>query len=73
MMMNKFNPKKLLNSKWSAVTVKNKEKHFIVTKVEFNEDDEITHCIIEAIYSNNNYTINWEHLKDSNIWILGWQ
>jgi hypothetical protein len=27
--MNNINPKKLLNSKWTAVTPVNKEKHFM--------------------------------------------
>ena len=31
--MNKVNPKKLLNSKWTAQTPQNKEKHFIVTNI----------------------------------------
>ena len=35
--MNKINPKKLLNSKWTAVKPTNKEKHFLVTEIEFDE------------------------------------
>ena len=30
--MNPLNPKKLLNSKWTAVKPRNKEKHFLVTE-----------------------------------------
>ena len=46
--MNTLNPKKLLNSKWTAVKPSNKGKHFLVTEVEFEEDGVITHCLIEA-------------------------
>jgi hypothetical protein len=30
---NALSPKKLLHSKWTAVEPRNKEKHFLVTKV----------------------------------------
>ncbi|MDH3987431.1 MAG: TIGR02450 family Trp-rich protein, partial [Gammaproteobacteria bacterium] len=33
---NKINPKKLLKSKWTAAEPKNREKHFMVTEVEFD-------------------------------------
>ncbi|MGO1500784.1 MAG: TIGR02450 family Trp-rich protein [Marinobacter sp.] len=39
--MNNFNPKKLLNSKWTAVNPVNKEKHFLVTELEINEEDNV--------------------------------
>jgi hypothetical protein len=31
--LNKINPKKLLNSKWTAVEPKKGERHFMVTEV----------------------------------------
>ncbi len=34
--MNRVHPKALLNSKWTAVSPRAKEKHFIVTEVEFD-------------------------------------
>ena len=40
--MNKLNPKKLLNSKWTAVPAINKEKHFIVIDVEFDDEQRVT-------------------------------
>ncbi|MGF1905691.1 TIGR02450 family Trp-rich protein [Aliivibrio salmonicida] len=46
--MNQINPKKLLNSKLTAVNPIKKEKHFLITKIEF-EDNEVTHCLIEAV------------------------
>jgi tryptophan-rich hypothetical protein len=52
--MNKINPKKLLNSKWTAVTPMNKEKHFLVTGLEFDEDDGVVDCVIEAVMNRSN-------------------
>ncbi len=46
--MNKINPRKLLNSKWTAVNPKNREKHFMVNEVEFDEDESVISCSIET-------------------------
>jgi tryptophan-rich hypothetical protein len=71
--MNKVSPKTLLNSKWTKVKVENKEKHFIITKVTIDEEQRIVECIIEAVISNAEYSINWRDLKDSLLWKIGWQ
>lgn len=42
--MNKINPKKLLHSKWTAVSPVNKEKHFLVTEMEFDEAGQVLLC-----------------------------
>ncbi|HCH4279606.1 TPA: TIGR02450 family Trp-rich protein [Vibrio parahaemolyticus] len=39
--MNKIHPKKLLHSKWTATSPKNKEKHFVVTEMELDEDGNV--------------------------------
>ncbi len=71
--MNKITPKVLVNSKWSRVDIVNKEKHFIVTKVIFNEDQEVIDCVIEAVMTKNEYRINWRDLKSEQLWIIGWK
>lgn len=71
--MNKINPKKLLNSKWTAVIPTNKEKHFMVTGVEFDEEGVVVLCEIEAIMSKRTTPINWRDLEDSASWVLGWK
>lgn len=71
--MNKINPKALLHSKWSRVDIVNKEKHFIVTKVSFNEFQQVTDCIIEAVMTKNEYSINWRDLKSEYLWTIGWR
>jgi tryptophan-rich hypothetical protein len=71
--MNRVSPKALLHSKWTKIMIKNKEKHFIITKVTFDEDQAVIECIIEAVISKNDYKINWRDLKDSTLWKIGWQ
>jgi tryptophan-rich hypothetical protein len=71
--MNKINPKKLLNSKWTAVIPANKEKHFLVTEMEFDEDGDVIHCLIEAVISNRSQTIDWQELKNTEQWLQGWK
>ncbi|WP_372761856.1 TIGR02450 family Trp-rich protein [Pseudoalteromonas sp.] len=71
--MNKLNPKKLLNSKWTAVAAINKEKHFIIVAVEFDEDGDVIECMTEAVISHNQYAIDWRELKDTEKWRQGWQ
>ena len=71
--MNKINPKKLLNSKWTAVNPVKKEKHFLVTEIEFDEDGNVVHCLIEAILSNRSEPIDWKQLKNQASWLQGWK
>lgn len=71
--MNKVSPKALLHSKWTKVNVENKEKHFVITTLTFDEEQRVSHCVIEAVINHNEYDINWRDLKDSSQWKLGWQ
>lgn len=70
--MNNINPRKLLNSKWTAVTPTNKEKHFLVNEIEFDEDGVVLSCSIEAVMTKRVLAIAWQDLKDDKIWALGW-
>lgn len=71
--MNQINPKKLLNSKWTAVKPAAKEKHFIVSDVEFNEDNVLVACSIEPVMSKRLIAIDWHDLKDDTQWLHGWK
>jgi tryptophan-rich hypothetical protein len=71
--MNPISPKKLLNSKWTAVNPSRKEKHFLVTEVEFNEDGAIIHCLVEAVMTRRSFPVSWRDLKNSDEWISGWK
>jgi tryptophan-rich hypothetical protein len=71
--MNQINPNKLLLSKWTAVAPKHKERHFMVIKLIRDEEQEIIACELEAVINNNSYEINWQILKDSSCWLMGWR
>jgi tryptophan-rich hypothetical protein len=71
--MNQINPNKLLLSKWTAVAPKQKERHFMVIKLIRDEEQEIIACKLEAVINNNSYEIDWQVLKDSSLWLMGWQ
>ncbi len=71
--MNRINPSKLLLSKWTAVAPKQRERHFLVTKLLLAEDNSIIACELEAVINHKIYAINWRDLKDSSCWLMGWQ
>ncbi|TWX64880.1 TIGR02450 family Trp-rich protein [Colwellia demingiae] len=71
--MNRITPKALIHSKWTKVEVSNKEKHFIITVVKFDEQQNVIECVIEAVMTKNEYAIDWRELKDNNRWGIGWQ
>lgn len=71
--MNKVNPKKLLNSKWTAVKPVNKEKHFIIVEVEYDDDTNVVECVTEAVMSKRQRSIEWRDLNDSYQWLRGWK
>lgn len=71
--MNKINPKKLLNSKWTAMAPAKKEKHFIVSCIEFDENDAVLECYIEAVMSKRMSPIDWHDLEDDDNWVHGWK
>jgi tryptophan-rich hypothetical protein len=71
--VNKINPKKLHNSKWTAVTPLNREKHFMVTQIQFDEEGEVIGCLIEAVLTQRSEPIAWPELTDSQRWIQGWK
>jgi len=71
--MNRFNPKKLLNSKWTAVRPVNSEKHFLVTEVEFDEQGAVIHCLVEAVMTRSASAISWQSLKNEDEWQMGWR
>lgn len=71
--MNKINPRKLINSKWTAVNPYEKEKHFLITELKFDEEGEVIHCLIEAVFSKRTEPINWKSLQNSECWLQGWK
>jgi tryptophan-rich hypothetical protein len=68
-----INPAKLLHSKWTWLNPVNKERHFMVTKVKYDEDGAVTLCVLEAIIDHREYTIDWRSLNDTAKWEMGWK
>ena len=71
--MNPVSPKKLLHTKWTAVVPINKEKHFIISRVTFDEAGKVDVCELEAVLNKRVQQIDWRDLKDSNTWRQGWK
>lgn len=71
--MNTFNPNKLHQSKWTAATPTHKEKHFLVTKVLRDEQENVVKVVLEAVYSQREITLAWQALKDDSTWLMGWK
>lgn len=74
-MTNQINPKKLLLSKWTALQVQKKEKHFLVTKLHWKEEkpSELESVEIEAILTKKTKRIDWRELKNNLLWQQGWR
>jgi tryptophan-rich hypothetical protein len=71
---NKFNPKKLLNSKWTAVTPVNKQKHFLVTDCILEEETKrVLSFTLEAVMTKNQFELTPEMLENTEEWQQGWQ
>ncbi|MGR5175859.1 TIGR02450 family Trp-rich protein [Vibrio mediterranei] len=71
--MNRINPNKLRNSKWTAVKPMNREKHVMVSEVEFDEEGIVVLCKLQAVLTKNEYAIDWRELKRAEIWLHGWK
>ena len=71
---NVLSPKKLLQTKWTAVAPRNKEKHFLVIKVIDPEPpgSPVVSVEIEAVYSKRARIIGWRELTDVAQWRRGW-
>ena len=72
--MNPLNPKKLLLTKWTAVTPVKKQKHFLVSRViqPTQPEDPIESVEIESVFSKATQVIAWRELQNDDIWLQGW-
>ena len=71
---NRIHPKKLLNSKWTAVEPRRKEKHFVVTGVVEPEVEgaAIEFVELQAVHSRRTRRLRWRDLEDAAVWRQGW-
>ena len=70
----RVSPKKLLLSKWTAVTPVHQEKHFFVIRVIEPElpDVRIDQVEVEAVHSRRTFLLHWRELADAGQWRQGW-
>jgi tryptophan-rich hypothetical protein len=71
--MTQINPEKLLLSKWTACTPQNREKHFLVTALQRDDQERFQTCTLEAVLSKREQVIDWKLLKDPEQWQAGWK
>jgi len=73
--MHPLNPKKLLLTKWTAVTPLAKQKHFLVCRVIKPElpTEPIELVEIESVFSQATQVIPWRDLQNEGVWRQGWE
>ncbi|MEB0228655.1 TIGR02450 family Trp-rich protein [Pseudomonas sp. 10S4] len=71
--MNRINPSKLRLSKWTAAQPQNREKHFLVTELFRDEEGTVLEVELQAVLTQRSERLDWQTLKDSNTWQLGWK
>jgi tryptophan-rich hypothetical protein len=71
---NPLSPKKLLLTKWTAVTPRSREKHFVVLRVIEPEppSERFEQIELEAVHSKQVYLLHWRELTDASVWRQGW-
>ena len=71
---NALSPRKLLHTKWTAVEPRDKEKHFLVTKIIEPEPTgaPVVSVEIEAVHSKRARIIAWRELTNATQWRRGW-
>lgn len=74
MQLHRIQPSKLLNSKWTAVHPKDREKHWLVTRILDDEQpaSRWEWIILEAVHSRRSVRLRWRELQDPTRWRRGW-
>ncbi|MBV2205341.1 MAG: TIGR02450 family Trp-rich protein [Pseudomonas sp.] len=70
--MNRFNPAKLRLSKWTACEPRNREKHFLVIDLQYDDAGVLQQVELQAVYSLGSEWIDWRQLRDDLSWRMGW-
>ena len=71
--MYRINLDKMLMTKWTAAETKQKERHFIVSRLIRAADKTIVGFELEAVINKHVYVEDWRDLKDSTMWLMGWK
>ena len=70
--MNQVNPKKILDSKWTAATPKDGDKHFTVTRLWWEKRGKLSQVQLTGVVTGSQRAIHWRELKDNDKWRPGW-
>jgi len=70
----RISPRKLLLSKWTAVSPERREKHFLVVRVLSPDPPEsaVSRIDLEAVLSRRVMSLHWRELTDPSLWKQGW-
>jgi tryptophan-rich hypothetical protein len=71
--VNAINPRKLLLSKWTAATPRNREKHFLVTELIKDEEGTVLEIELQAVLTRRIERLPWQVLRDAQAWRMGWK
>jgi tryptophan-rich hypothetical protein len=71
--VNAINPRKLLLSKWTAATPRNREKHFLVTELIKDEEGTVLEIELQAVLTRRSERLPWRVLRDAQAWRMGWK
>lgn len=69
----RLNPRKLLLSKWTAAQPQDRERHFLVTELIRDEQDNILGVELQAVLTQRSQQLDWRQLQDSERWLQGWR
>lgn len=69
----RLNPRKLLLSKWTASRPQNRERHFLVTELLRDEQEQIVAVELQAVLTGRSEQIDWHQLLDTERWQQGWR
>jgi len=74
-MKTRLSPRKLLLSKWTATEPRDRERHFIVTRIVPPATpgalpDEVE---LEAVLTKRSWILPWRALTDADHWLQGWR
>ena len=69
----RLNPRKLLLSISTAAQPQNRERHFLVTELIRDEQDNILGVELQAVLTQRSQQLDWRHLQDTERWLQGWR
>ncbi|WP_339843305.1 TIGR02450 family Trp-rich protein [Cobetia sp.] len=53
---------------------RNRERHFIVTRLIRDEQDEhVVEVVLQAVLTRRDLTLAWRELKEDGVWQMGWK